>query len=247
MLSHIVGRAVHATAEEVSELKARVADLQMKIANQRQSQTAKLDEWDRRIAVLEAATTCLRGQSLVKQDNSPSRRPEYRRQSVRPLTVARERARIAEARITDLEAQLASLRSQNFRLRCITQLSANPDQSRARESTHSPREPSKKITVLYLGGRSGGIGQLKHVAEEANFEFLHHDGGQEEAFARIGGLVSQCQVVFCPVTCISHRACLHAKDLCRRQNKKFIPLRSTGVASFEQALHGLDVVPQDQV
>ena len=68
------------------------------------------------------------------------------------------------------------------------------------------------LKVLCLGGRTGGIAKLRTIAETASAEFLHHDGGKQEAFSRIEGLISRCHAVFCPVDCISHKACLYAKD-----------------------------------
>jgi hypothetical protein len=68
---------------------------------------------------------------------------------------------------------------------------------------------------------------------------LHHDGGLEHAAARIDGLIEGCDLVICPVDCVSHGACQRAKALCRKLNKQFVPLRSSGATAFARALQTL--------
>jgi hypothetical protein len=46
-------------------------------------------------------------------------------------------------------------------------------------------------------------------------------------------------VVFCPIDCVSHQACLKVKSLCRRRAKPFVPLRSSSATCFLQAMKGL--------
>jgi hypothetical protein len=56
---------------------------------------------------------------------------------------------------------------------------------------------------------------------------------------RLTGLVSQADAVFCPVGCVSHNACLRLKDLCKRQGKQFVPLRSAGLSGFISAVSAI--------
>jgi hypothetical protein len=46
------------------------------------------------------------------------------------------------------------------------------------------------------------------------------------------GLVSQADVVYFPVDCISHSAAEKVKKLCQRLAKTWAPLRSASLASF---------------
>jgi hypothetical protein len=90
--------------------------------------------------------------------------------------------------------------------------------------------------VLYLGGRPSSIDRLKSIAGENNAEMFHHDGGLEQTVALVDGLVTRCDAVFCPIDCVSHGACERAKALCRKFEKPFVPLRSSGASSFKRAL-----------
>jgi hypothetical protein len=48
-----------------------------------------------------------------------------------------------------------------------------------------------------------------------------------------------------PVDCISHAAMLQVKQLCCQAGKKFLPLRSAGLAPFYAALKDLAAAPAE--
>jgi hypothetical protein len=90
--------------------------------------------------------------------------------------------------------------------------------------------------LLYVGGRSGQLDKLKVVAERQGGKLLAHDGGVHDNAALLPGLISQAEVAFFPVDCISHNAAGQLKKLCREAGKPFVPLRTASVASFVAAL-----------
>jgi hypothetical protein len=92
------------------------------------------------------------------------------------------------------------------------------------------------LSVLYVGGRANQVAALRTTGERCGATVLHHDGGVEDRGGRLAGLVSRADVVMFPVTCVSHDAALMVKRLCRQSEKRFVPLRSAGVASFLVAL-----------
>jgi hypothetical protein len=103
----------------------------------------------------------------------------------------------------------------------------------------SPDVRAETIRVLYVGGRTGGVHRLREIASDARAELLHHDGGMEETVRSLDTLLESCHAVFCPIDCVSHSACLRAKQLCRKYGKAFVPLRSSGDSSFKRALTSL--------
>jgi hypothetical protein len=97
--------------------------------------------------------------------------------------------------------------------------------------------------ILYVGGRCHLLPHLRARAEARAAELLHHDGGRGEGLQALESLVDRADVVFCPIDCISHHACLKAKHLCRRLAKPFVPLRSSSATCFARAIeawHGAD-------
>ena len=73
---------------------------------------------------------------------------------------------------------------------------------------------------------------MRALVEEADAEWLHHDGGQEERKGLLAGLVRRADAVFFPVDCISHDAVTVVKRLCQQAGKPYLPLRSVSLTSF---------------
>ncbi len=136
----------------------------------------------------------------------------------RRLAAERERARAAEAEAARLRAQLDGV--------CAS-ASGDP-------GPEAPASPPREI--LYLGGISRTVSQLAAAAERFDATLVHHDGGVDDSPHALDALVERCDMVCCPVDCINHVACRRAKQLCKRHQKPFVPLRSCGAASFFNAL-----------
>lgn len=244
MLSHVLGRTVHATAARASEFQTRIADLESRIERQRKRHATMLRERDTRIDHLQAM---VQQTPLSRMNDAPDQPRDGGRPLVqtskhqRALIAARERARQSEARATALEAEVRRYKrefaSQARGAATPTDANACPGAIACRLSLPE----GEQLKVLYIGGRSGSINKLRDIAKSASAEFHHHDGGLQQAFGRIDDLISQCHVVFCPVDCVSHRACIYAKDRCRRREKTFIPLRSAGGSTFARALEQVGV------
>lgn len=90
--------------------------------------------------------------------------------------------------------------------------------------------------IVYVGGRGGIIRHLRAVVERCGGIFLHHDGGLEEQSGRLDALLGQGDVVFCPIDCVSHDACLRAKRTCRQRATTFVPLRTCSLSAFVAGL-----------
>jgi hypothetical protein len=95
------------------------------------------------------------------------------------------------------------------------------------------------LSLLYVGGRPSQIAHMRAVSEQHGAVLAHHDGGVEHHPDLLSGLTSRADAVLFPVDCVSHDAALTVKRLCRQGNKRFIPLRSSGMASFLAAIRGL--------
>lgn len=239
MLSHVLGRVTHRSAMRASELEARLDHLESRLTRlSRKNQTLAMQR-DKALADLAIA---LRPDRAVQPARAGAARIPGERHDVqlrlerkeRALIAARERARSAEAEVKRLTEQLARLAVLS-EARERAAAAPCPGAEACAEAVRS--DISRR--VLYVGGRTGMIERLRRVAERAGADFIHHDGGEEQAVARIDGLIEACDAVFCPIDCVSHTACLRAKALCRKLRKPFVPLRSSGAASFERALSAL--------
>ena len=90
--------------------------------------------------------------------------------------------------------------------------------------------------VLYVGGRMTLLPHLREAVETHQGSFQHHDGGQEDNRASLHCHLEKADIIFCPIDCISHDACLRVKRYCKKAEKPFVPLRSSGVSTFTEEL-----------
>ena len=90
--------------------------------------------------------------------------------------------------------------------------------------------------ILYVGGRPGSVEQMRELLAAAGGELLCHDGGRHDQPSWLPGLISQADRVAFPVDCVSHDAALTVKRVSRQVGKAWLPLRSSGPASFLAAL-----------
>lgn len=238
MLSHVLGRVTHQNASRASELQARLDDLESRLLRQAERHRQIVMERDAALARLDTGTAAApqlvptAAVVLPLEREHRHNQPPVRRE--RALAVARERARAAERMIDDLQRQLERQRLQQ-RLRAASGAPACP----AADACDATVQTAIARRILYIGGRSGAIDNLRRVAARMGAELMHHDGGEEHALVRIDGMIEGCDAVVCPIDCVSHSACLRAKVLCRKLDKPFVPLRSAGATSFERAVQSL--------
>lgn len=93
--------------------------------------------------------------------------------------------------------------------------------------------------ILVVGGRHQHVSHLRRMVEDHNGSFIHHDGGTEESMSKLAGMFGRADAVLFPVKCVSHAAQNKVKDLCRRHAKPFVPLRSSGMGAYLEALETL--------
>lgn len=94
-------------------------------------------------------------------------------------------------------------------------------------------------TVLYVGGKHKMVPRYRQLVEKYGGKFIHHDGGKEESRSILPKMLTNADVVLCPVDCVSHDACNCVKKICKRYQKPFVMMRSSGLASLAKGLNGI--------
>jgi Uncharacterized protein conserved in bacteria (DUF2325) len=246
MLSHLMGKSSRQDLKRQRELEKTCAQLAERLAESRARADAILQERELRIRSLEILLARV---PTVPRDAAPPVGPELRKREVqfdklrarfatleRRLRAERARARAAETRVRELQG--------NGCLQLPATLPRLPSSQGSRLDEH-PGEPTfgrrseadlQGRALLYVGGYPNLMPHLRAYVERMGGAFLYHDGGIEAQTAKLPGLVSQADAVFCPVVCISHEACLRLKHLCMRHGKRFVLLRSAGLSGFGAAL-----------
>ncbi len=163
------------------------------------------------------------------------------------------RAREAEVRIQALEERAGGLRADKARLqREREEIGLERDaleQLWTSEATVAT-PPTEACTgdciacsgslrgrcVLCVGGRTPLLPQYRALAERLGVRLIHHDGGREEALARLPDLLNASDAVICPTDCVGHLAYYQLKKHCKQNGKPCVLTRNSGVAGFAAAL-----------
>ena len=241
MLSHLVGAANRADIRRLRQLEEDNASLAAQIERQqrqlRDGFTAR-DETIRRLTDALARSAGERADATANADTKALADALAERDKRLSEEIAR---RIALARrVEKLSAELAEAsRARQSAERERDSLAAELAAAERQIERLMPAEMQEDkgraldlhdLCVLYVGGRNHQIPQLKGLVEGANGRLLHHDGGVEHNAAMIPGLVSRADIVVFPVDCISHEAAIAVKRSCRLMEKRYVPLRTSGLA-----------------
>ena len=227
MLSHFMGGHNRAGAKALWLAERRAEQLAERLARSRRQAQDTVAERERKIADLAAELAATRhelARRLAARRPPPRRGPD-------PARVER-RVQAARARLREAEKENERLRRQ---LDLLTE-GLPPRASTAPSPAPLPWVDGIERCLLYVGGHCSLVPHLRRHAQTRSLELLHHDGGEEHNLHALEGLVGRAAAVFCPIDCISHQACLAAKQLCRRLDKPFVPLRTGSGTCFLRAI-----------
>ena len=242
MLSHLVGASNRADIRRLQDAEERVDQLNAQLQRQRQNNRRKLIEKDTVITELNEKLRTTQehphpARSAPIRDSSDAMISELKLENRRLSALSAERQAshdAASSKVEELEALVQSLRIENATL-----------EQPFMKNTHSkqrgcPFDLSGRC-LLYVGGNQQTVHRLRALVENWNGRFLHHDGGLERSINELASAVTKADAVVFPTDCISHSAANKVKQLCHQNMKPFVPLRTSGVASFVSGLRqGLD-------
>ena len=260
MLSHLTGAANRADAKRLQSLETALAEAKRNLAAQaaehRQTAALHADEnavLESRLRAAEAAGEALTVAEARLRDfeSGDAHRALVRANATltADLEASRRACEGARARCRDLEQEVSELRQADREATANLEALRNECSSLEMlvrtdidgETTSVKAEiPAIDLCgrrIAYVGGRANTVGHFRAVVENLNGRFSHHDGGIDDNIGRLGGVLSQTDVVLCPVDCVSHGACLKAKIFCKQAAKPFVPLRTAGLSSFVAGLH----------
>jgi hypothetical protein len=250
MLSHFMGGFNRQSAKELWLAEREVGQLGDKLASHRRRARDDLAERDRRIAELEQELQQTRNQLADSYR-------QHAQRNARSSAGWQTRLDRGQRRLSATRARLRAIEQENQRLAALVDALADvtvpsrllppqageiaapnrtEDQTEDRGEDPTGQKGQPGGCILYVGGRCHLLPHLRARAEARAAELLHHDGGRGETLQALESLVDRADVVFCPIDCISHHACLKAKHLCRRLAKPFVPLRSSSATCFARAI-----------
>lgn len=90
--------------------------------------------------------------------------------------------------------------------------------------------------VLLVGGITKFKAFYKEIIEEQGHEFHYLDGYMKGGEKALRDKILRCDIVFCPVDCNSHNACLSVKKLCKKHCRLLKILKSSSLSGVSQAI-----------
>lgn len=255
MLSHLQAGTQRSDVIRLRELERKNRDLTNTIAKEKAvtrrriaiHEREKQHHRKREFAVEDIKQRLANAEARLKAGEGGSDRvaPEARIRTLEQMVIVRgEDAKQAKEMLAERTAELAAARVEIDALRQLTRALEIECESMAAVLENDRSHPSGSLDltgrcILYVGGRTGLVAHFRALVEQANGRFIHHDGGLEENEGRLSRLLSQGDIVLCPIDCVSHGACIRAKRFCKQNAKIFIPLRSAGLSSFVGGLRNI--------
>jgi hypothetical protein len=250
MLSHLVGAANRADIRRLADLEAVNAALEEKVLRQQEQLRRSNSARDQEIAQLrgllagkqasDGGHEIAEEQTVVETQDGHRLAERLQRQLATQSMRRAEAESLCERLRTELAAATRQLHEQEGLGRRLTQelagIEAFVASAQALPETEADAASLCGAMLLYVGGRTHSVAQLHSAAARRGAQLLHHDGGQQEAMSLLPALIARAEKVFFPVDCVSHDAALAVKRLCKQADKPYIPLPSSGLGSFLNAL-----------
>jgi hypothetical protein len=246
MLSHLVGSSNRADIRRLQELNEGNSELSAKILKQQRHHSQRINAKDVEITNLREKLGLLAAMLKDTPDRTSTQQLETS-SSVLLQEIEHLRKQKASSRpiVMNLQHQndqltnlVQSLHIENATLERTLQGGA------ATDDTECPFDLEGRC-LLYVGGRISTVHRLKALVEEWNGHFIHHDGGLERSIDELARAILKVDAVIFPTDCVSHNAANKIKSLCQQTMKPFIPLRSSGIASFVSGVRnrfeGIDI------
>ena len=239
MLSHLVGASNRADISRLQDQERELASLEKKIDQQRNKFKTKIYGKDFKIRELQKKLLSTNQKPNTKDANSISANLNCKCDIIPSLQneIGQLVAELGKTWVTVREQkdQIASLAALVKTMSNENDVLENTLLSRT--STRSDNSfDLDGCCFLYVGGRQKIIPRLRSLVEDYNGVLLHHDGGVESSLDELAGAIVKADAICFPVDCVSHSAMYKIKRLCRQYAKPYVPLRSTGIATFFQCL-----------
>lgn len=254
MLQHQVGAANRADLQRLEALLDENQILGRELAQAQSRSSRVLAERAGQIERLQSEQLRLRGELLGRDTAMAGLREDLQRleAAVPGLRNRQEQAdqiRLQQSRIHELERALLAAQQQVERERRRVE-EARQMLNLARTPQPAP-EPDLALpelserAVLCVGGRQAVVPIYRQLIERTGGRFLHHDGGEEDAVAKLDASLAAADLVICQTGCISHDAYWRVKDHCKRHGKRCVFVDKPSASSLQRALGHLSEKPTE--
>lgn len=244
MMSHLQGASTRAHVHRVKLLEQALKESRAALQDGREKHHRTLQHKEAQItALLEELATAR--QSLRETEDKWYQMEQIAAREDPDVQTVRNKLEWVEQKLAEREMALAD---HSMQLQALKELLEETREERdALENsmaqflvggTDSPQTHTDLggKRIAYVGGRTNLLPHYRALVDASNGLFSHHDGGQENSRASLEYALSGAEVVFCPIDCISHDACMRVKRFCQKNTKSFMPLRTSSISAFSAGL-----------
>ncbi|MDI4632466.1 DUF2325 domain-containing protein [Pelomonas sp. V22] len=248
MIQHQVGSAERADLARLNALEEENRVLGRELAQAQSRNTRLTQERALEVERLQSDALRLRAELLGRDTLLAGLREELQQleaavPGLRHRQEQAEQIRLQLARIHELERALLIAQQQQERERRRAEeahqaLASVPASPGLADDEQALPELSERA-VLCVGGRQSVVPIYRQLIERTGGRFLHHDGGEEDAVAKLDASLAAADLVICQTGCISHDAYWRVKDHCKRHGKRCVFVDKPSASSLQRALGGL--------
>jgi hypothetical protein len=256
MLQHQVGAANRADLQRLDKLAEENAILGRELARAQARASQALSERSAQIEQQQAEILKLRGELLSRDTqiaglNETLRALHEADPSLRRRQAMAEQIQLQQDRQLQLERALNDARQMAERerrraneaeLSAIALAQATEQSKDVAIATALPELGQR--AVLCVGGRPSAVPVYRQLIERTGGRFLHHDGGEEDAHARLDANLAAADLVICQTGCISHDAYWRVKEHCKRHGKRCVFVDKPSASSLQRALGQIEQNPR---
>jgi len=258
MFQHQIGAGARADLNRLRALEGEVADLAAQAKRARERSETELSGRAMRIRFLEQRLMEAEARAL-EVDGLRSRLDELAsgqrialleralasaETEAEGLVRRAERAEAQAARMAEIKAENESLAETLVRVEAerdalerVLAGGRDCEGCEDREVCAGPGISGQRL--LCVGGRTNLQAQYRALVERVGGQLTCHDGGREEALARLPELLTQADAVICPVDSVGHPAYYQLKRHWKQAGKPGVLLKSSGLGSFAEGLRRL--------
>jgi len=256
MLSHLSGASIRVDLEELSILRRRTKDLEKQLADAFVETQKRLKEKDKLIHSLKNSLTRAEKveselDKIQKQRETLEKEPLIRqlkkqtKELCKQVSLEQERGERMEKEAKNWKS--VALRTEerylNFEQR-LAQTQQERDSLEQHLSTLTCPESCDPNCpnlcgrcILFVGGRPSQCSHFRHLVEQYNGRFIHHDGVREDGHSKLGANLSQADAIFCPLDAISHDAMNWIKRHCEHNTKQLVMMPHSSLSAFVKGLN----------
>ena len=248
MVQHQVGSANRADLQRLETLSDENLVLGRELAQVQQRSTKLLQERavliEKQASELVQQRAALLGRdTLIASLREEMQALEIAVPGLRHRQQQAEQITLQQARIHELERSLLATRQELEReCRRAAELMQAPVDAIAETAIEDrPMPQLGEQAVLCVGGRQSVVPIYRQLIERTGGRFLHHDGGEEDASAKLDASLAAADLVICQTGCISHDAYWRVKDHCKRHGKQCVFVEKPSASSLQRALCDLEI------